>query len=209
MDRSLQAFSLGPRWPGIHQSLALWLDFGGGDYTLKLLFKAAENELEPNRSPVPSQDRSENEALCEHSILLCSTMSIPFVMEGDQDQALKWRDLVKPSILIANFQSLAVALPQMRTLVKSNSPSFWWVFVCLLLEFNLPTSSITSSAPPIKLPPQCSSPSHPHSLPTSLSTTPSFSGVSHVVSLSDISPLFSPFPFIPFHYFIPQMNDTI
>ena len=45
-------------------------------------------------------------------------------------------------------------------------------FVYFLLEFDLPTYSITPSAHPVKCPPQCLSPSHPIPLPTSPSTTP-------------------------------------
>ena len=63
--------------------------------------------------------------------------------------------------------------------------------------FNLPTYRITPSAHPVKCPPQCLSPSHPHPLPTSPSTTPSsfprVRSLSCSVSLSDIShSFFSP-----------------
>ena len=80
--------------------------------------------------------------------------------------------------------------------------------------FNLPTYKITHSGHPIKCPPQCPSPSQPHPLPTSLSTTPSsfprVKCLSCSVSLSDISHSFfllSPlFPFTIFY--IPQMNEN-
>ena len=70
-----------------------------------------------------------------------------------------------------------------------------------LLEFDLPTYSITPIAYPIKCPPQCPSPSHPIPLPTSPSTTPcSFPGVRSLscsVTLSDFPLIFSPFPWAP------------
>ena len=78
-----------------------------------------------------------------------------------------------------------------------------------LLVFNLPTYRITPSAHLIKCLPQCLAPIHPHPSPTSPSITPSSSprvrSLSCSVSLSDIShSFFSPFPFIPFHYFYIQ-----
>ena len=78
--------------------------------------------------------------------------------------------------------------------------------------FNLPTYRITPSAHPIKCPPQCPSLSHHHLLSTSPSTTPSsfprVRSLSCSVSLSDISHLFfSPFPFIPFHYYLYSPNE--
>ena len=41
-------------------------------------------------------------------------------------------------------------------------------YVFFLLEFNLPTYSITPSAHPFRCPPQCPSPSHPIPSPTHL-----------------------------------------
>ena len=65
---------------------------------------------------------------------------------------------------------------------------FLYVF---LLEFDLPTYSITPSAHPVKCPLHCPSPSHPNPLPPSLPTTPcSFPRVRSLscsVSLTDIS----------------------
>ena len=70
--------------------------------------------------------------------------------------------------------------------------STFYLFFCIfLLEFDLPTYSITPSAHLVKCPPQCPSPSHPNPSPTSPSTTPcSFPelGVSHVLSPSLIFP---------------------
>uniref|UniRef100_A0A8C0M4P3 U1-type domain-containing protein n=2 Tax=Canis lupus TaxID=9612 RepID=A0A8C0M4P3_CANLF len=82
----------------------------------------------------------------------------------------------------------------------------------LLLVFNLPTYRITPSAYPIKCPPQCPSPSHPHSSPTSLSTTPcSFPRVRSLscsVSLSDISThFFLLSPLFPFTIFLYSPNE--
>ena len=48
---------------------------------------------------------------------------------------------------------------------------FIFLFKKILLEFNLPTYSITPRAHPTKCPPQCPSPSHPNPPPTSPSTT--------------------------------------
>ena len=78
--------------------------------------------------------------------------------------------------------------------------------------FNLPTYRITPGAHPIKCPPQCPSPSHSIPLPTSPSTTtcsfPRVRSLSCSVSPSDIShSFFSPFPFIPFHYFLYSPNE--
>ena len=60
--------------------------------------------------------------------------------------------------------------------------------------FNLPAYRITTSAHPVKCPPQCPSPSHPHPLPTSLTLAPcSFPRariLSCSASLSDISHTF-------------------
>ena len=88
----------------------------------------------------------------------------------------------------------------------------FFLIINFLLAFNLPTYRITPSAHPIKCPSQYPSPSHPYSPPTSLSTPPcSFPRVRSLscsVSLSDISPLiFSPFPIIPFHYFLYSPNE--
>ena len=80
---------------------------------------------------------------------------------------------------------------------------------------NLPTYRIIPSAHPVKCPPQCPSPSHPHPLPTSPSTTPSsfprVKSLSCSVSLSDISHSFLlPSLLFPFTIiYIPQMNETI
>ena len=77
--------------------------------------------------------------------------------------------------------------------------------------FNLPTYRIIPSAHPIKCSPQCPSPSHPNPLPTSPSTTPySFPRVRGLSCLSPsliFSLIFSPFPFIPFHYFLYSPNE--
>ena len=76
--------------------------------------------------------------------------------------------------------------------------------------FNLPTYRLTPSAHPVTCPPQCPSPIHLHP-PTSPSTTPS--SFPRVRSLHVLSPflifptLFSPFPFIPFHYFLYSPNE--
>ena len=91
-------------------------------------------------------------------------------------------------------------------------PFFWYIF---LLEFDLPTYSITPSAHPIKCPPQCLSPSHPIPLPISPSTTPcSFPRVRSLscsVTLSDFSGSLSLLsPIIPFTiFYIPCMSETI
>ena len=67
--------------------------------------------------------------------------------------------------------------------------------VYFLLEFDLPTYSITPSAHPIKCPPQCPSPSHSIPLPTSPSTTtcsfPRVRSLSCSLTLTDISHSFS------------------
>ena len=83
------------------------------------------------------------------------------------------------------------------------------------MEFDLPTYSMTPSAPPIKCPPQCPSPSHftprPPSLLPPLVHFPEL-GVSHVLSPSLIFPTnFFSFPHLfPFTiFYIPQMNETI
>ena len=84
---------------------------------------------------------------------------------------------------------------------------FYWSSICQ----HIATYSITPRAHPAKCPPQCPSPSHPNPPPTSPSTTPySFPrlGDSHVLSPSLIfSLIFSPFPFIPFHYFLYSPNE--
>ena len=61
--------------------------------------------------------------------------------------------------------------------------------------FNLPTYRITPSAHPVKCPPQCPSPIHPHLLPSSPSTTPS--SFPRVRSLY----VLSPFLIFPTHFF--------
>ena len=102
---------------------------------------------------------------------------------------------------------------EMEDQVFKNCQNLFYKF--FLLVFNLPTYRITPSAHPIKCPPQCLSPSPPHPLPTSPSTSPSsfprVRSLSCSVSLSDISHSFfllSPlFPFTIFY--IPQMNETI
>ena len=75
----------------------------------------------------------------------------------------------------------------------------------------MPTYSITPSAHPVRCLPQCPSPSHPNPLPTSLSTTPCLfprvRSLSCSVILTDIFTHFSPFPFIPFHYFLYSPNE--
>ena len=75
--------------------------------------------------------------------------------------------------------------------------------------FNLPTCRITPSAHPIKCSPQCPSSSHhPPSPSTTPSSFPRVRSLSCSVSLSDIShSFFSPFPFIPFHYFLYSPNE--
>ena len=78
--------------------------------------------------------------------------------------------------------------------------------------FNLPTYRITPSAHRVKCPPQCPSSIHPHLQPSSGSISPSsfprVRSLSCSVSLSDISHLFfSPFPFIPFHYYLYSPNE--
>ena len=86
---------------------------------------------------------------------------------------------------------------------------FYYLF---LLEFNLPTYSITPSAHPTKCPLQCPSPSHPTPrpppLPLPLVHFPEL-GVSHVLSPSLIfSLIFSPFPLFPFiNFYIPQIHS--
>ena len=87
--------------------------------------------------------------------------------------------------------------------------------VYFLLEFDLPTYSITPSAHPIKCPPQCPSPSHSILPPASPSTTPcSFPRVrslSCFVTLYDFTHSFSLLStIIPFTiFYIPHMSETI
>ena len=69
--------------------------------------------------------------------------------------------------------------------------------------FNLPTYRITPSAHPVKCPPQCPSPIHPHLPPSSLSTTPS--SFPRVRSLFLLPSLIFPVTVI----YIPQMNENI
>ena len=79
--------------------------------------------------------------------------------------------------------------------------------------FNLPASRITPSGHPIKCPPQCLSPSHPHPPPTSVSTNPSsfprVRSLSYSVSLSYISPLIFLIlsPLFPFTIFLYSPNE--
>ena len=81
-------------------------------------------------------------------------------------------------------------------------------FSFLLLEFDLPTYSITPTLIPPKCLAQCPSPSHPNPPPTSLSTTsclfPRVRSLSCFVTLSNFSHSFSSFlsPIIPFTIFI-------
>ena len=89
---------------------------------------------------------------------------------------------------------------------------FWKPYCFFLLEFNLPTYSITPSAHPAKCPPHCPSSSDPNAPPTSPLPLPLVHfpelGVSHVLSPSLIfSLIFSPFPFILFHYFLYSPNE--
>ena len=77
------------------------------------------------------------------------------------------------------------------------------VVIVILLEFDLPTYSVTPSAHPIKCPTLCPSPSHLIPLPTSSSTTPcSFPKVRSLscsITLSAFSYSFSPLsPLFPF-----------
>ena len=77
------------------------------------------------------------------------------------------------------------------------------------MEFSLPTYSITPSAHPVKCPPQCpvTPTACPPPLPLPLVGFPEL-GVSHVLSPSLIfSLIFSPFPFIPFHYCLYSPNE--
>ena len=61
----------------------------------------------------------------------------------------------------------------------------FFIINLFLLVFNLPTYRITPSAHPVKCPPQCPSPIHPHP-PSSPSTTPS--SFPRVRSLHVLSP---------------------
>ena len=93
--------------------------------------------------------------------------------------------------------------------------TYLFIFIYyFLLEFNLPPYTMTPNAHPIRCPPQCPSPSHPHPPPPLLRPLVHFPelGVSHGLwDISDISHLFfflSPlFRFTIFY--IPQMNEII
>ena len=95
---------------------------------------------------------------------------------------------------------------------KSTNSIFFKRKNFFLLEFNLPTYSITPSAHPIKCLPQWMSLSYsPHPrpplFPLPLVRFPEL-GVSHVLSPSLIFPThFFPFSFIPFHYFLYSTNE--
>ena len=86
-----------------------------------------------------------------------------------------------------------------------------FVLFLFLLEFNLPTYTITPSVHPAKCPTHCLSPSHPKPSSTSLSTTlwslPRVRCLSCFVTLTDIFTHFLSFPFIPFHYFLYSPNE--
>ena len=88
----------------------------------------------------------------------------------------------------------------------SKPSSFFFFLYIFLLEFNLPTYSIASSAHPIKCPPQCLSPIHPNPLPMSPSTTLvhfAVRSLSCPVTITDISHSFSLLsPLFPFTIFV-------
>ena len=77
--------------------------------------------------------------------------------------------------------------------------------------FYLPAYIITPSSHPVKWPPQCPSPIHPHPPPTSPSITPSSFpelGVFMFCPPFWYFPLISsPFPYIPFHYHLYSPNE--
>ena len=87
---------------------------------------------------------------------------------------------------------------------------FFLIKNLFLLVFNLPTYRITSSAHPVKCPPQCPSPIHSHPPPFSPSTTPS--SFPRVRSLYVLSPFlifpthFFSLPFYSFHYYLYSPN---
>ena len=78
--------------------------------------------------------------------------------------------------------------------------------------FNLPTYRITPSAYPIKCPPQCPSPILPHHhpsppLPPSLVHFPELGVFMFCLPFWYFLPLSSPFPLIPFHYYLYFPNE--
>ena len=77
--------------------------------------------------------------------------------------------------------------------------------------FNLPTYRITPSAHPVKCPPQCPSPIHPHpspsTLPPPLVHFPELGVFIFCLPFWYFLPISSPFLSIPFHYYLYSPNE--